>query len=137
MNHFISDLHFGQVSELVLLEKLKEQFPLAEQVKDKTCDISIPVKIEVKRERAVKRYGNIAIELEYKGTPSGPFASEADIWVWEIDGVFWWAYKSDLLTWLKDNEDKYEVKMGGDGKKSKLALIKMLTFCNEVASKFS
>lgn len=132
---FLGDLKFGQVTEQVIMGKLKEHFDevLAHQTEE--CDISFPVKIEIKRDRAAKRYGNVAVELEYKKKPSGPFSSLADIWIWEIDGNYFWAYRQTLLRWLASEEEKYQVKMGGDGKNSKLALIPVTTFVTEVASK--
>jgi len=133
---FVNDLAFGQVSEMVILDKLKKHFK-PKQIKDKTCDIEFPVKIEIKRERAVNRYGNVAIELQYKNKPSGINATEADIWIWAIDESYWWSYSTALKKWLKNNKDKYIIKTGGDGNNSTLAIIKAITFCNEVANKFS
>lgn len=134
---FINDLNFGQVSEELILKELSKRYN-PKQIKGSSCDIEFQVRIEVKRERAAKKYGNVAIELSYKETPSGPFASKADIWVWDIDGTFWWAYREDLLEWLSSEEvlGKYEVKMGGDGDNSELAIIPMLIFCNEIATRF-
>lgn len=132
---FLGDLKFGQVTEKVIMDKLKENFDEVRAHQDGECDISFPVKIEVKRERGVKKYGNIAIELEYKGKMSGPFSSLADIWIWEIDGSYFWTYRQELLRWLSTNEDKYEVKMGGDGNNSKLALIPVFKFVTDVTSK--
>lgn len=131
----MGDLHFGQVTEQVIMDKLKETFDEVRSHNDGECDISFPVKIEIKRERAALKYGNVAIELSYKGKPSGPFASLADIWIWEIDGNFFWAYRQKLLLWLAENEKKYVRKMGGDGMNSELAIIKGITFVTEVASR--
>jgi len=119
---FVGDLKFGQVVEKVITDKLKESFDEVFTHKNEECDISFPVKIEIKRDRGVMVYGNVAIELEYKGRPSGPFTSLADIWIWEMDGGYFWAYRQQLLRWLSSQTDSYKVKMGGDGKNSKLAL---------------
>ena len=134
---FLGDLNFGQVSEQVIMDKLREQFPDVLSVNTADCDIEVPIKIEIKRERAVMKYKNVAVELAYKEKPSGPFSSLADIWIWDINGSFFWTYRQELLRWLATHEDKYVVKMGGDGKNSKLALINIVTFVTEVASKFT
>lgn len=134
---FLADLEFSRVIENEVLKKIRKVFPKAELegVNDSTCDIDCNLKIEIKRERAVKKYGNVAVELSYKGRPSGVNASKSDVWIWEIDGHLWWCNLSHLKKWLKKNKNKYQIKMGGDGRQSELAILSLITFCNEVAIK--
>jgi hypothetical protein len=103
----------------------------------KSHDIQLKARIEVKRERAVERFGNVAIELECGGMPSGVNASESDIWIWELGGEFWFAWLKEVRSWLQDNREKYEIKMGGDGRRSKLAIIPLIHFVNGIATRIS
>jgi len=134
----MKDLHFGQVAEAEVLRQIAENTKLnPESINDKTCDIKIELSYEIKRDAMAKRTGNIAIEMEYKGKPSGIYATKAGVVVYAIEGTYWWCYTDDLKTWLENNENKYEIKYGGDGAKSKLALIKAFDFFNEIANKIS
>ena len=44
------------------------------------------VKIEVKTDRATHRTGNIVVEFECNGKPSGISTTEADYWAFVLDG---------------------------------------------------
>ena len=111
---FDLDLKFG---------KLGEDFVKDMQVGNR--------KIEVKTEREIwKTTGNIAIELRYKGQPSGLSTTESSVWIHllsykgVIEGGF--MFKVDLL---KDKikklhkEDNLKMVMGGDDNMSQMALL--------------
>ena len=111
---FDLDLEFG---------KLGEDFVKDMQVGNK--------KIEVKTERDIwKTTGNIAIEVRYKGKPSGLSTTESSVWVHllsykgVLEGGF--MFKVDLL---KDKIKKLyksgEIKMvmGGDDNLSQMVLL--------------
>ena len=111
---FDLDLKFG---------KLGEEFVRDMQVGNK--------KIEVKTERDIwKTTGNIAIELRYKGNPSGLSTTESSVWVHllsyngVIEGGF--MFKVDLL---KEKIKKLhksgglKMVMGGDDNMSQMALL--------------
>ena len=88
-------------------------------------------KIEVKTERDIwKTTGNIAIELRYKGSPSGLSTTESDLWVHllshkgVIEGGF--MFKVDLLKEKikKLHKDgNLKMVMGGDDNMSQMALL--------------
>ena len=111
---FDLDLKFG---------KLGEEFVRDMQVGNK--------KIEVKTERDIwKTTGNIAIELRYKGEPSGISTTESSVWIHllsyngGIEGGF--MFKVDLLRGkLKKlhKEGNLKMVMGGDGNMSQMALL--------------
>ena len=111
---FDLDLEFG---------KLGEEFVRDMQVGNK--------KIEVKTERDIwKTTGNIAIELRYKGNPSGLSTTESSVWVHllsyngVIEGGF--MFKVDLLKEkIKKlhKEGNLKMVMGGDGNMSQMALL--------------
>ena len=111
---FDLDLEFG---------KLGEEFVRDMQVGNK--------KIEVKTERDIwKNTGNIAIELRYKGNPSGLSTTESSVWVHllsykgVIEGGF--LLKVDLLKEKIKNLHKsgdLKMVMGGDDNMSQMALL--------------
>ena len=87
--------------------------------------------IEVKTERGTwKRTGNIAIEIRYKGNPSGISTTEADWWVHILSDA------EDIDTALMFKVDKLKKKirklvsrkearivMGGDDNNSEIVLV--------------
>ena len=111
---FDLDLEFG---------KLGEEFVRDMQVGNK--------KIEVKTERDIwKTTGNIAIELRYRGNPSGLSTTESSVWVHllsykgVIEGGF--MFKVDLLKEkIKKLHKSGDLKIvrGGDDNMSQMALL--------------
>ena len=135
MGSFIRDLRFSQEIEKKIADAIKTKCSDVELTNTKEQDIIANFKIEVKRERSAQKTGNVAIEVEYKGKPSGPYASEADIWIWEIDGAYWMAHIDVLRRFIEEKDAYYQVKYGGDGKASKLLIVPMIHFCNHLATK--
>ena len=88
-------------------------------------------KIEVKTERDIwKTTGNIAIELRYRGNPSGLSTTDSNVWVHllsykgVIEGGF--MFKVDLLKEKIKNLHKsgdLKMVMGGDDNMSQMALL--------------
>ena len=111
---FDLDLEFG---------KLGEEFVRDMQLGNR--------KIEVKTERDIwKTTGNIAIELRYKGNPSGLSTTDSNVWVHllsykgVIEGGF--MFKVDLLKEkIKKLHKSGDLKMvmGGDDNMSQMALL--------------
>jgi hypothetical protein len=88
-------------------------------------------KIEVKTERDIwKTTGNIAIELRYKGSPSGLSTTESDLWVHllshkgVIEGGFMFKV-CKLKGKIKKLHESGDLKMvmGGDDNMSQMALL--------------
>ena len=112
--NFDIDLDFGQIYE----EKIRKIF----QGKGG---------IEVKTERDMwKRTGNIAIEVSYRGSPSGLSSTNADWWVHilsdngEIDTAFMFEV-SRLRKKIRRLVSRKEARivMGGDTNESKIVLV--------------
>ena len=111
---FDLDLEFGRMGE---------QFVEDMQVGNR--------KIEVKTERDIwKTTKNIAIEIRYKGKPSGLSTTESSVWIHllsydgEIEGGFIFSVpklKEMIKSLLKDKIGR--LVMGGDDNMSQLALI--------------
>ena len=85
--------------------------------------------VKTERDQWVK-YGNIAIELECNGKPSGLTRTESDLWIHNL------SFKGDLMgsfiipvdvlrnvTEAMVNDKVARVTKGGDGFRSKLALL--------------
>ena len=114
------DLH---VKEDMLFGKIGEDF---------TKDLfEGNTKIEIKTERDIwEKTGNIAIEIRYKGKPSGISSTESSVWIHllSINGVIkgGFIFKVDQL---KDkikklhNDGNLKMVMGGDDNLSQMALL--------------
>ena len=108
--NFEYDLEFGEIRE------------------QNVADILLNKKIEVKTERGQwARTGNIAIEYEYKGKPSGIATTQATYWfqILEIDGKEFCTLmlKTDILKKLLKLTKNAKTVMGGDDRQSKLVLL--------------
>ena len=115
---FDIDLKYGQIRE----NKVREMFSKCQ--------------IEVKSERSWwKKTGNIAIEYEYRGKPSGIYATTSDYWFHRLEGD-----RDEFCTLvfntsiLKGIVDKYKDKLTknvGDNKASKCVLIPIKDIFNK------
>tara|TARA_R110000744_G_scaffold266254_1_gene380257 strand:+ start:3204 stop:3677 length:474 start_codon:yes stop_codon:yes gene_type:complete len=83
------------------------------------------VSFEVKTDVYPKDTGNIAVEIRYKGKPSGVSHSEAEWFMyWYRDLPFnnlWMIKVADLKSLIKKN--KFHIVKGGDDNQSQLVLI--------------
>ncbi|WP_316841391.1 hypothetical protein [Pedobacter gandavensis] len=94
--------------------------------------------LEVKYDNKAPDTQNVAIEIEKVNPlggflPSGLSITEADYQVYKIDGVFYIIPTENLKNILKDlNREKVLIiVLGGDNKKSRLALMSFYTFKKE------
>ena len=120
--NFEYDLEFGEIRE------------------QRVADILLNQKIEVKTERGQwVKTGNIAIEYEYRGKPSGIATTQAPYWfqVLEVDGNEFCTLllKTDMLKKIIKTA-KTKTVMGGDNKQSKLVLLPIREIFNAAASLF-
>lgn len=84
---------------------------------------------EVKADRMTHRTGNIVIEFECSNKPSGITTTEADFWVYFVDGTntYYIIPTEHIRTLIK--EEKYSRKVkGGDGWRANLFLFPTATF---------
>ena len=95
---------------------------------DKIADMLTNKKIEVKSERGMwLKTGNIAIEYESYGKPSGINATEADYWFHnlcigdEVYGTL--VFKTDMLKKIVNSTDNKRIVSGGDHNASKMYLM--------------
>ena len=106
------DLAYGKVREDMIKEMLQDK------------------KIEVKSERDVwKRTGNIAIEYECYGKPSGINATEADYWFHNLcvgeDIYATLIFKTENLKKILDSLERKVSVNGGDHNASRMYLISL------------
>jgi len=109
---FDIDLAYGKVREDLIKEMLQDK------------------KIEVKSERDVwKRTGNIAIEYECYGKPSGINATEADYWFHNLcvgeDVYATLVFKTENLKKIIDSLERKVSVNGGDHNASRMYLISL------------
>ena len=119
---FDIDLSYGQIRE----DKVKEMF------ENKT--------IEVKSERSWwRKTGNIAIEYEYRGKPSGIYKTESDYWFHRLEldeGEFCTlVFPTPILKKIVDTYKDKLTKNVGDSKASKCVLIPIKQIFNETSYK--
>ena len=121
---FDIDLSYGKVREKMVAEMLQDK------------------KIEVKSERDVwMRTGNIAIEYECYGKPSGINATESDYWFHNLcvgDEVFaTLVFDVNSLKRIIDNLDYKKTVSGGDNNASRMYLLKLQKlFSSDVIKSF-
>ena len=112
------DLKYGQIRE----NKVREMFSKCQ--------------IEVKSERSWwKKTGNIAIEYEYRGKPSGIYATTSDYWFHRLEGdrdeFCTLVFKTSILKGIVDKYKDKLTKNVGDNKASKCVLIPIKDIFNK------
>ena len=109
---FDIDLEYGTIREEKIAEMLTNK------------------KIEVKSEKDLwQKSGNICIEYESWGKPSGIRATESDYWFHNLcvgDNEFCTlVFKTDVLRTIVDKLDTYKTVSGGDHKASRMFLVNL------------
>ena len=106
-SNFKYDLKVGQVAEQ----------ELGEMLENKT--------IEVKRDLMAKVTGNLFIEFESRGKPSGIDKSEADYWCFALETVFILISSENLKARVEPLKGTDKEKRGGDNNTSVGVLLKL------------
>jgi hypothetical protein len=121
---FDIDLEYGQVREQLVADMLQDK------------------KIEVKSERDLwQRTGNIAIEYESYGKPSGIDATESDYWFHNLcvgdDTFCTLVFNTDSLKKIIKNLDYKRSVSGGDNNASRMYLLNLQKlFSSDVIKSF-
>ena len=97
---------------------------------DKIADMLTNKKIEVKSERDIwQKSGNICIEYESWGKPSGIRATESDYWFHNLclgkDEYCTLVFKTDTLRKIVDKLDTFKTVSGGDNNASRMFLVNL------------
>lgn len=101
---FNDDLAIGELAESWVADALSEAWghniiknPDKETKSNDLIDQSTGATIEVKHDRMIAKTGNVALEYECNGKPSGIKASTATYWVYVIKGDIWIAERQAIL----------------------------------------
>ena len=97
---------------------------------EKIADMMTNKKIEVKSEKDLwQKSGNICIEYESYGKPSGIRATESDYWFHNLcvgDNEFCTlVFKTDVLKTIVDKVNTFRTASGGDHNASKMFLVSL------------
>ena len=109
---------------------------------DKIADMLTNKKIEVKSERNIwQKTGNICIEYESWGKPSGIRATESDYWFHNLcigDKEFCTlVFHTDILRTIVDKLDTFKTVSGGDSNASRMFLVNLQKlFSSDVIKSF-
>ena len=109
---------------------------------DKIADMLTNKKIEVKSERDIwQKSGNICIEYESWGKPSGIRATESDYWFHNLcigkDEYCTLVFKTDTLRKIVDKLDTFKTVSGGDNNASRMFLVNLQKlFSSDVIKSF-
>lgn len=104
-SNFRYDLKVGQVAEKQVADLLQDK------------------KIEVKRDLKAKTTGNLYIEYESRGKPSGISRSEADYWCFAFENLFIFIETTKLKEIIEPMKGSTMDKRGGDKNSSKGILL--------------
>ena len=138
---FSADLAIGESVEEKFLNVIRNKYPSAVKIPNKFSDydIFIPekdLKIEVKYDKKSNETGNIVIEIEMFGKPSGLMATKADLWVFYDDKDFMVISPKDITYFLFVNQHIHKEILGlGDTQKKKAFLVpkdKLFEACTRI-----
>jgi len=99
-------------------------------MEDEVIDMFKGKKIEVKSEKGMwQRTGNIAVEYESWGKPSGIRATESDYWFHNLcigkDEYCTLVFHTDTLRKIVDKLDTFKTVSGGDNNASRMFLVNL------------
>ena len=117
MSGFFRDLGIGQKGEEMVIKSFASHgWTAVERRNDALYDFEMHhtdgrmMQVEVKRDTAALRWGNVYVEFECRGKPSGIAITGADVYVFVIGTRLLCIYTDAL----KNLMVKYPVKAGGD-----------------------
>ncbi len=129
-----SDLELGEAYQRTLLDIVEYDTYEMAVGNFKPYDVKIKYKddtytVEVKADRKTKDTGNMVIEYECNGKPSGITTTEADYWAYFIDGTpeYFLIPTTDIRKAI--DEKKYSrTTRGGDGFRANMFLFPVSAF---------
>ncbi len=134
--NFHQDLADGKAAEDEVAARLQRHFKLSDDdiVRSGTKEFDLKIKsfdttFEVKNDLMAERTGNVAIEYECRGKPSGLAVTRAEFWVYKFSGRYWLASVEDLKKRLFVEKTFHRNVTGGDaGSYTKMMLVKVVQF---------
>ena len=117
----------GDAAELVIAEWFRQRgYDVYKAVGSTEPDLSVHTTVEVKRDLAAARTGNVALEVAYRNQPSGLRTTTAVWWAVVTADTAYLAKVRDVRQWL-DRSD-YPARPSGDGKRSLCVLVPVADF---------
>lgn len=119
------DFPIGKEMERRVREHFGQFFNVEESNGAVNYDMTVSGKLEVKFDQKATTTGNFAIEVRYKGKPSGITATEAVSWVLCTEEGCWIVRTENLLKLARGTyeQDPRRFVDGGDGNNSKIILV--------------
>jgi len=131
---FRADLEFGEAYQQKLLDLIQYDTYTIAKGKFKPWDVQIThdsdtITFEVKSDRKAQQSGNMVIEFECNNKPSGITSTEADYWVYFVDGTtdYYLIPTAEIREAIVKQQYKRIVR-GGDGWRAKMYLFPLTTF---------
>jgi hypothetical protein len=127
---FAESLECGRAAEERILAEIRRRYPCATRIVGRWSgyDIIIPetgCKVEVKKDLRSLDTGNILVEFEFNGHPSGILTTQADWWVITDDRSDWMITPQELRYFIFLNRLQYREIIGsGDYSKKKAFFIR-------------
>ena len=117
----------GNAAELAIGEWFHKQgYSVFQAVGRTEPDLKVETTVEVKHDRMVAQTGNLAIELSYKGRPSGLHATTAVWWAIVVGPRAYLCRVAQLKRWL--GQQNYRTVQAGDGRHSLCQLVPVADF---------
>ena len=136
--NFSADLEFARAAEAEAIPLAQKHFPgLANIQKCATKEYDFSgtlagreIKFEVKWDLKATQTGNVAIEYESRGRPSGLSVTQADYLLYKLGQGAWYLLETAVLSRkLFDEKDYFRRVTGGDkGSGTKMFLVKVSAF---------
>jgi hypothetical protein len=134
--NFDKDLKDGHLAEEEVIARLKDRFKVREEDIERCADRSFDIRIrnsgmtfEVKHDMKAMETGNIAIEYETRGKPSGLATTIADFWIYKFGKMYWVVSTSKLRQKLFKEKIFFKDVTGGDaGSGTRMYLVKTESF---------
>ncbi len=126
--NFAEDLERGIEAEEEVLERIRRKYPCALRILGKFApyDIFIPEiekRIEVKSDPKSEETGNLVVEIEMGGRPSGLSTTRADFWVFDTPAAHIWITPDALRLCIMLGEHTPATFTGAGDKVSKRAYL--------------
>ena len=138
MRNFQSDLKKGQKVESIILEKLKKDHAGIKRVLGKKKEYDLIADdgytAEVKFDELSEKTGNVGIEFECYGHPSGIEVTTAYEWIhiYKLYNNWVWSKikTSELKAFIRNNKDYLHTGKGGDYDASLMHLVSVYDFAD-------
>jgi len=115
----------GDHAEYLVAEYFRRiGFDALKRVGKAAADLELRTSLEIKHDKACERTGNVAIEVECNGKPSGIETTQAQWWVWVIRDEMLMVPVEQVRALAKTHG---QPKPAGDGMRARIVLVPLTT----------